>query len=296
MEVYPGRIGVWLTGFAGLGAEQSREAVQEIEELGYSAVWYPEAFGTKECFSVASLLLSATSRIVVGTGIANIWTRNAVAMSNGARTLGEAYPGRFLLGIGVSHVEQVGPHGLDYSKPISTMRSYLDQMESAPYFGPDFEPKVPTILAALRPKMLALAAERTDGAHPYFAPVEHTRRAREILGDGKLLAPEVPVVLSENRVEAYNVARAHTGFYLALENYRKHLEALGYQADDLADAGSDRLVDDIVAIGGVDEIVNRVREHFEAGADHVCIQPLISDSDRFPLTELREIAPALLGL
>ena len=296
MDVDPGRIGVWLTGFVGLSAKQSIEAVQEIEELGYGAVWYPEAFGTKECFSAGALLLGATSRIVVATGIANLWARNAVAMANGARTLGEAYPGRFLLGLGVSHVEQVGPHGLPYSKPISTMRRYLDEMESAPYFAPESKPAVPYILAALRPKMLEVAAERTHGAHPYFVPVEHTRRSREIMGAGKFLAPEQAVVLSSDPAKAREVAREHVPFYLGLENYRKNLLWLGYSEDDLADGGSEQVVDDVVAMGSVEAIAERVAAHFEAGADHVCIQPLIAEQDRFPLAELRELAPALLSL
>lgn len=296
MQIDPGRVGVWLTGFVSLSAGQSIEAAQEIEELGYGAAWYPEAFGTKECFSAGGLLLGATSRIVIGTGIANLWTRNAVAMANGARTLGEAYPGRFLLGLGVSHAEQVGPHGLPYSKPISTMRTYLDDMEAAPYFGREPDPTVPIILAALRPKMLEVAAERTEGAHPYFVTVEHTRRAREILGPGKFLAPEQAVVLTDDPDKAREIARAHTPFYLGLDNYRKNLLWLGYDEEDLAGSGSDRLVDDVVARGGVDAIVERVKAHLDAGADHVCIQPLIEDQGRFPLAELRELAPALREL
>ena len=296
MDVNPGRIGVWLTGFVGLSAGQSIEAIQEIEELGFGAAWYPEAFGTKECFSAGGLLLGATSRIVVATGIANLWARNAVAMASGARTLGEAYPGRFLLGLGVSHVEQVGPYGVPYSKPISTMRRYLDEMEAAPYFGPTPDPPVPHVLAALRPKMLELAAERASGVHPYFVPVEHTRRSREIIGKDKWLGPEQAVVLSNDPAKARKIAREHTPFYLALENYRKNLLWLGYSEEDLADGGTDQVVDDIVAMGGVDAIVERVRAHLDAGADHVCIQPLIAEQDRFPLAELRELAPALLSL
>ena len=296
MRIDPGRVGVWLTGFVGLSAEQSVEAIQEIEELGYGAAWYPEAFGTKECFSAGALLLGASSRIVIGTGIANIWARNAVAMANGARTLGEAYPGRFLLGLGVSHVEQVGPHGLPYAKPISTMRRYLDEMEAAPYLGAEPDPPVPNVLAALRPKMLELASKRTEGAHPYFVPVEHTRRACELLGPGRFLAPEQAVVLESDATKAREIAREHTPFYLGLENYRKNLEWLGYGEDELADGGSERLVEDVVASGGVEEIAARVRAHLEAGADHVCIQPLIADGERFPLAELRELAPALREL
>ena len=291
-----GRIGAWLTGFASMGAGQSIEAIQEIEELGYGAAWYPEAFGTKETFATGAVLLGASETIVIAPGIANIWARNAVAMVNGGRTLGDAYPGRFVLGIGVSHAEQVGPHGLPYGKPISTMRQYLDDMESAPYFAPQPEPAVPVVLAALRPKMRELAAERSAGAHPYFVPVEHTRRAREVMGPDAWLAPEIPLVLESDATKAREIAREHAAFYLAMENYCKNLHWLGYSEEETQQSCSERLLSDVIVTGGVDDIVGRVRAHLDAGADHVSVQPLIAEADRFPLAELRELAPALLEL
>lgn len=296
MDTNPGRIGVWLSGFIGLSARQSIEVAREIEELGYGAVWYPEAFGGKECFSVGGILLGATSKVVVATGIANIWARNPVAMANGGRALGEAYPGRFLLGLGVSHVEQVGPYGLPYSKPIATMNRYLDDMEAAAYFGKEPDSPVEWCLAALRPKMLELGALRTVGVHPYFVPVEHTRRAREIIGPGSWLAPEIPLVLETDATKARELAREHAAFYLGMHNYRKNLEWLGYAEDELDGCGSDRLVDDVIVQGDIEAIVERVRAHLDAGADHVCVQPLTGQQDRFPLAELRELAPALLEL
>ena len=144
--------------------------------------------------------------------------------------------------------------------------------------------------------MLELSAARTIGAHPYFVPVEHTRRAREIIGPDKWLAPEIPCVLSEDATRAREIAREHAAFYLAMNNYRKNIEWLGYTEDELTDSGSDRLVDDVIVQGGVDAIVERVQAHLDAGADHVCVQPLIAEQDRFALAELRELAPALLAL
>ncbi len=289
-----GRVGVWLSSFVREGASRVAEGAREIEELGYGAIWYPEALGTRECFSVGALLLGATERITVATGIANVWARDAITMATGSQTLGEAYPGRFLLGLGISHVEQVGPHGFEYTKPVATMRGYLDRMDEAPFYGVAPAPPVTRILAALRPPMLELARERTAGAHPYFVPVEHTRRAREILGPDRFLAPEQPVVLERDPERARQIARTHVPVYLRLENYRKNLLWLGYTEEDVADGGSDRLVDDVVVQGDVDAIAERVRAHHQAGADHVCVQPLI-DRDGFPLAELRELAPALLA-
>ncbi|MEZ5102207.1 MAG: LLM class F420-dependent oxidoreductase [Thermoleophilia bacterium] len=294
MEI--GKVGVWLSGTVrGQTNVAVQDAAREIEELGYSALWYPEALGTRECFATGALLLAATQRLTIATGIANIYARDAITMAAGARTLAEAFPDRFLLGLGVSHVEQVGPHGLDYTKPVATMRAYLDRMEAAPFGGVAPDPPLTVALAALRQRMLALSGERTAGAHPYFVNVEHTRRAREILGPGKLLMPEQAVVLETDPAKARAIARTHTPIYLRMQNYRNNLLWLGFTEDDLnAEGGSDRLVDEIVAWGDVETIAARVRAHHEAGADHVCIQPL-SAGGEIPLDVLRTLAPALLG-
>jgi probable F420-dependent oxidoreductase len=216
-------------------------------------------------------------------------------MAAGQKTLAEAYPGRFLLGLGVSHqpsVEQVRGHV--YGKPVATMRAYLDAMLKAPYQSVEPPEKPHTVLAALGPKMLKLAAELTSGAHPYFVPVEHTRRAREELGREALLAPEQAVVLETNADKARAIARRHMQQYLRLPNYVNNLVRLGYAEEDVAGAGSDRLVDDIVAWGDLDAVGSRVLAHFEAGADHVCVQVIAEDQRALPMDEWSALAGQLL--
>jgi probable F420-dependent oxidoreductase len=194
----------------------------------------------------------------------------------------------------VSHAPSVATRGGSYGKPLAAMRAYLDAMDAAQYRAPEAES--PRVLAALGPKMLELAAERTRGAHPYFVPVEHTRLARETMGNGPLLAPEQAVVLATDADEARERARGHMRYYLELPNYRNNLLRLGYGEDDLADAGSDRLVDAIVAWGDESAIAERVQAHLDAGADHVCIQPLGAEPARLPLDDLRVLADALAPL
>ena len=290
-----GRVGISQMGFVTEPAESVGRAARELEELGYGALWYPESLVAKECFAAGALLLAVTDRIPVATGIANVWARDAMTMACGARTLGEAFPGRFMLGLGVSHAEQVGPHGFDYAKPVSTMRSYLDRMESLAYVGAEPTQPVPLILAALRPKMLELARERSLGAHPYFVPVEHTRRAREILGGEKVLATKVTAIIDTDADAARGLARSFTPFYLGKTNYSKALTWLGYSDADVSGAGSDRLIDDVIAWGDVDAITSHVQAHLDAGADHVCVH-VLADTTGFPLSELRALAPSLLAL
>ena len=276
-------------------ADQVRSAARELEQLGYGALWYPEPLIAKECFAAGAILLAATERIPVATGIANIWARDAMTVATGERTLAEAFPGRFLLGLGVSHREQVGPHGFDYSKPVSTMRDYLDRMDATPDIAKAPETPAPRVLGALRPKMLELARERTAGGHPTFVPIEHTRRAREILGDGKLLATKQTVVLETEADVARRIARGLTPFYLEKANYSRNLLWLGYSEADIAGGGSDRLIDDLIAWGDVDVVASRVQAHLDAGADHVCVQ-VLRESVGLPMDEIRALAPSLLAL
>ena len=290
-----GRVGIWTFNLDLVPPSRSQELAAELEELGYGAVWLPEAVG-REAFTSSSLLLGATSRITVATGIANMWGRDAVTMAQAQRTLASAYPGRFLLGIGVSHQPVVElMRGHEYRSPLSNMRAYLDAMDRAPFmaFTPEVDPE--RVLAALGPKMLALSAERAAGAHPYFVPVEHTATAREVLGDGPLLAPEQAVVLETDPDQARAIARRHMSIYLDTVNYTNNLRRLGWSDDDLSGGGSDELVDAIVAWGDDDAVVERVRAHHGAGADHVCIQVLGADAAKPPLDEWRRLAPALLG-
>ncbi len=289
-----GRVGVWSWAIVTEPAPQVRLAARAVEEMGFGALWYPESIG-REAFATASLLLEATERIVVATGIANIWARDATGAANGAQALGEAHPGRFLLGLGVSHAPAVAGRGAVYRRPLQVMEGYLEGMESAVYIGPEPEVPVPVILAALGPRMLRLAAARTGGAHPYFVPVEHTRVAREVLGEGVLLAPEQAVVLDEDPVRARNLARNHLTRYLALENYANNLRRLGWGDEHLTGGGSDDLVDAIVAWGSVAAVAARVQAHFEAGADHVSLQVLSAETSGVPLGALELLAAELVG-
>jgi probable F420-dependent oxidoreductase len=286
-----GRVGVWSWTPTSGDLGDVRELVAEAEELGYGAIWYPEAVG-RESIATASLLLGWTQRIAVGSSIMNIWARDPFAAAAGARTLEEAYPGRFVHGVGVSHQHVVTMRGHEYAKPLSAMRAYLDAMDASPYPVEDAA-ESPRVIAALAPKMLALAAERTGGSIPYFVPVEHTAYARERLGKDAFLGVEIPVVLGEGDA-GLELARTHTPRYLAAPNYRNNLLRLGWDEADLDSdsGGSDKLVHAIVAIGDEEAIRNRVQEHVDAGADHVCVQVLGDVAQQ--RDGLRRLAPALL--
>jgi probable F420-dependent oxidoreductase len=243
----------------------------------------------------AGVLLGATERLVVATGIANIWARDAAAAINGANTLNEGYAERFMLGLGVSHAPAVRARGHEYAKPLTAMRTYLEAIEEHTYAAPAPARPSPVVLAALRPKMLELAREKTAGAHPYFVPPAHTARAREILGPQPLLAPEQVVVLEPDPGRAREIGRRHMAVYLTLPNYVDNLRTLGFDDADFADGGSDKLVDAIVAWGDEDAIARRVREHLDAGADHVAVQAY-ADSGTAALAQLEHLAPVLLAL
>src|SRR5215467_2834043 len=290
-----GTIGIWTAQLDYQPAAKVREAAAELEQLGFGAIWFPESVG-REALTHSALLLGASRRIVIATGIANIYARDAVTMAAAQRTLAEAYPGRFLLGLGVSHiplVEQIRGHS--YGPPVTSMRAYLDGMDRAPYRAVPPSMKPIRVLAALGPKMLKLAADRADGAHSYFVPPEHTAQAREILGKDRLLAVEQAIVIETDAGKAREIARAHTSRYLALPNYVNNLRRLGFGDEDLAGSGSNRLVDAIVAWGDIRTVIDRVRHHQSAGADHVCIQVLPPDSQGLPMPQWREVASAVLG-
>ncbi len=287
-----GTVGVWTHDVERMSAAGAHDYVQAIESLGFAALWFPESLGSKEAFAHASLLLGGTKTLVIATGIANIWARDPVAMANGARTLVDAYPDRFLLGMGVSHAPTVKTRGTTYARPLEHMRSYLDAMDGAPYVGPKVD--VPRVLAALGPQMLQLAAERTLGGHPYFVPVEHTTVARKELGAGPLLAVEQAAVLIEDPAAARATARRHMKRYLELDNYVNNLRRLGWGDADLNEGGSDKLVDAIVVWGGAAAIRSRIEEHRKRGADHVCLQVLRADPKGSPTADLEPIAKAVL--
>jgi probable F420-dependent oxidoreductase len=286
-----GRIGIWCGGPWRVDdrAAEAGEVAAELERLGYGALWLSGGFqpGFTPRFR---MLLEATERVVVASGIISIWLANPRETAHAVAELRASHPDRFLLGLGVSHAEPVERAGQAYVRPYSRMVAYLDELDRQ-------EPPVPAerrVLAALGPRMLKLSAARTLGAHPYFVPVEHTARARELLGAGPLLAPELAVVLEPDPARARRVARAHVARYLAAPNYTNNLRSLGFGDDDLAGEGSDRLVDAVVAWGDTAAIARRVDEHLQAGADHLCMQVLISNADVFPRAEYRILAEALI--
>jgi probable F420-dependent oxidoreductase len=290
-------IGVWIGAFTVAPAAEARIAAREIEQLGYDTLWYPEGLGTRESFTNGAVLLGATERIRVASGIANIWARDAVSAANAARVLADSFDDRFLLGLGVSHPRQVDPRGHRYEKPVARMSAFLDAMDADPFVSPDgtasTRPPVPRVLAALRPPMLRLAAEKALGALSYLVPVEHTRRAREILGAGALLIAEQKVVLAADPAEARARARAAIGWYLDTPTYVDNLRWVGFSDADFDHGGSDELVDALIVAGDDEAIRARVREHLDAGATQVAIQPLETD-DPFGRETLRRLAPGLL--
>jgi probable F420-dependent oxidoreductase len=286
-----GRVGIWSFALQRLTARDEIDAARQLERLGYPSLWIPESLGSKDVMAHAALLLGGTDKIPLATGIANIHARDPMAMANGARALGEAYPDRFVLGIGVSHAPSVQMRGGDYGKPLVQMQKYLDAMDAAQYAAPAPEPTVPLILAALGPKMLELAAQRADGAHPYFVPVEHTPIARQQLGPEPCLATEVTAVLTTDRPTGLEIGRKFAHNYLTLPNYANNLRRLGWSDADIENE-SDAIVDAVVVIGDVDAIVNRVNQHLDSGADHVCVQLRAEKSTDPAVGAYRELAAA----
>jgi len=287
-----GRLGVW-TFTDLLSRDEAAHFVKRIEALGYGALWIPEAVGF-DPFVRAAFLLERSERIVLATGIANIYARDPMAMKGAQYALFSQYDGRFLLGLGVSHAPFVETmRGHRYEKPIETMRGYLEAMEKAVYAGPPLEEAPPIVLGALRPRMLALAAERTRGAHPYLTTVEHTRRARALLGPSAWLCPEVKVLLESDPAKARRLGREACRVNLSLPNYQACLRWLGYADSDLPDGASDALIDDLVAWGDVAALRARIDAHLEAGASHVCVHPIHPDGGHAPDLEVLEaLAPS----
>jgi len=284
-----GRVGVFAGSLGLQPAAVQREVAAEMERLGYGTLWYGEAMA-REAFVQGAIFLAATSRLVVASGIANIWARDAMAMAAGGRSLAEAWPDRFILGLGVSHAPAVAARGHDYGRPVSAMRAYLDRMEEAPWRGPDAQ-LPPLVLAALGPRMVELAAQRTAGAYPYFTTADHIRLVREQLGPKPFLAADLPVVLASGRAEARLVGDVHTSLYLGLENYRNNLVRVGWNPNELEAPGSDKLFDAVVAWGNIAAIGARINTLFSAGADQVVLNLITRDRSVPYLAELRTIAP-----
>jgi len=271
-----GNIGVW-SPTDHLDAAQLRDFARKLEGWGYGALWQPEAVG-RDPFATIAYLAGQTERLTFATGIANIYARDATSMKALQYTLSGFLPRRFVLGLGVSHAPLVSNvRGHEYKKPVATMREYLAAVEKALYRGPAPAEAAPIVLAALRPAMLELAKSAARGVHPYLVPVEHTRRARALLGPETWLCPEQKVLAITNASEARAVARKTLKIYLGLPNYLRNLRDFGFDDADFANDGSDRLVDALVAWGDERTIRERIQAHFDAGADHVCIQALRPD-------------------
>jgi probable F420-dependent oxidoreductase len=268
-----GTLGVW-AGTDQLSAAETAAFARRVEAWGYGALWIPEAVG-REVLSASAWLLANTSRLIIASGIANIYARDPLSAAAAQNGLNEQSGGRFLLGLGVSHIPLVeGVRRHSYGKPVATMRAYLKGMKEAPYtaVAPAAPPK--TILAALGPKMLELSREQADGAHPYNVPPEHTSQARALLGPGKLLCVEQGVILETDPAVARGIARRFLALYLGLPNYVDNWRRLGFVDADFAAGGSDRLVDAVIAWGDERTLRTRLEEHWQAGADHVCVQAL----------------------
>jgi probable F420-dependent oxidoreductase len=263
-------LGVW-AGTDSLSAADAAAFARRVEAWGYAALWIPEAVG-REVFSASAWLLANTHSLILASGIANIYARDSLAAAAAQKGLNEQSGGRFLLGLGVSHIPLVEIRQHAYRKPVATMRASLQAMAEAPYRSvpPAAAPK--TVLAALGPKMLELSAELADGAHPYNVTPEHTRRARALLGPGKLLCVEQAAILETDPTAARAIARRFISVYLGLPNYVENWRRLGFADADFAAGGSDRLLDAVIVWGDEKAIRTRIEEHWQAGADHVCIQ------------------------
>lgn len=282
-------VGVWgvpLAGYRDPG--QAADAAAELEELGFRALWIPDGGGP--VFDAVERLLVATRQLVVATGVLNLWLHTPAETAAAYTRLSAAHGDRFLLGIGVSHGPLVDASGSGrYRKPLAAMTAFLDGLDTA-------TPPVPLesrVLAALGPKMLATAAVRARGAHPYLVTPEHTRRAREAVGEGALVLPEQTVILCSDRAQARAIGADWLRMYLALPNYANNILRQGFTVDDITEV-SDRLFDALIAWGDEEAIRHRVHQHIAAGADHVCVQVLTADGPlTFPRAQWRRLARAL---
>jgi probable F420-dependent oxidoreductase len=300
-----GQLGIWanldngVSGLAGAPGSAAQHAsakdnallARRIEALGYSALWMPEGLGRNPLVH-AAWLLANTDTLIVATGIANIYARDPISMRGAQAALNEQSGGRFLLGLGVSHAKFVDMRGHDYGKPVATMRTYLEAMAATPYTAAEPTERPLTVLAALRDKMLALSGERADGAHPLNVTPDHTAHARAILGPDKLLCVEQKLVLETDPAKARAIGRAALHGYLQMENYCNLWKSLGFSDEDMSSGGSDRLIDSLIGWGDETALRKRIQDHLDAGADHVCINPLAPDGSSLDMGVIAALAPA----
>jgi len=287
-----GRLGVWAA-LDALSAEESAQFASRLEAWGYGALWTPEAVG-RDPFAFIGFLAGRTERLVFATGIANIYARDPMTMKGIHQTIEELAPERFVLGLGVSHEHLVSKvRGHDYGKPLTAMRNYLEALDGALYMGAKPANQAPIVIAALRDKMLELAATKTAGAHPYLAPPEHTERARKVMGPDAWLCPEQMIILETDATRARDVARKNLAVYTRLPNYQNNLKQFGFEDSDFENGGSDKLVDAIVAWGDEQALRDRIEAHYRAGANHVCIQAFRPDGEMSPdMAALEALAPS----
>ena len=251
-------------------AAQLTALVKKVDKLGYSAFWFPEAFG-RDPFTLAAHILTVTDKLVVGTGIANVWKREPITMIDAARTLAEMFPNRFILGLGVSHGPMMAQLGIKYEKPVAFMRDYLAKMKAAPYTAPKPAADPPMVIAALMPKMLELAGAETNGTFPVYVTPEQTARMRATLGPDKWICIQQVAILENDRAVALRTARAVLAFYLTLPNYLRSFKTMGFNDADFAEGGSDRLIDALIVSGNEKAIRDRIAAHHRSGATHVCV-------------------------
>jgi probable F420-dependent oxidoreductase len=287
-----GRVGIWSRELRFGDPSEAREAAVELEELGFGTLWIPGGGGDGNLLPTIEDQLAATSDVVLATGILNVFGHDPEDVAREHARLDEEHPGRFLLGIGIGHARFLAPEAVARSRrPLAVISEYLDALER---FAPAATAPA-RVVAALGPKMVALAGERTLGVHPYMVPVEHTAFVREALGPVPIVAPELSVVVGGDAAGARDRARTDLALYLELPNYVSVWQRLGYGDADLADGGSDRLVDALYAYGSIDQIAARIRQHHEAGADHVCLRVVtnapMEGVERIPRPEWRELAP-----
>jgi probable F420-dependent oxidoreductase len=288
MSISLGGTGIWNSALRYGDPAEVGEIAAELEQLGYTALWVGDIGG--DLWGSVAMLLGATRRAVIATGIANIWLRTPEETARQHAALSTEHGRRFLLGVGVSHAPLIDRiEGVEYSRPLERMRAFLDGVDAADVPVPVDE----RVIAALGPKALALAAERTAGTHPYLVPPEHSAIARAALGDDAIVAPEQGLVLETDPDKARAIGRTFLDRYMGLPNYSNNWRRLGFSDDDLAGGGSDRLVDALIAWGDEDALAARVKEHRDAGASHVCVQVLTDQSPAFPRDEWRRLAPAL---
>ena len=286
-----GRIGIWMPPPAWIGADPAATAAA-IERAGFTSAWIGGGNATPDAFELLRPLLAATQKLIVATGIANIWAWQPARMRADAAALAAEFPGRFILGLGVSHEPLVTSLGHDYVRPHQKMEKFLDELDH-PAEHQAHTTLPPVVLAALGPRMLTLSAERTAGAHPYFTPPEHTKFARSVLGNSPLLVPEQALSLAPG-ADGLAAGRAYAERYLRMPNYTRNLRRFGFGPDDLAGAGSDRLISAIIPAGAA-AVADRVRAHLDAGADHVLLQPLDA-AGAFAVAQLNDLASVAADL